>query len=204
MKLTPQQQRAKDNLRRARQAQKTARSQFDAEMEIAWRERSSRVNETFDDAVREAHRLGVPMKQMQEAYGSKDYNTLKKIVDRVTTVHETIVERMLHVDVVAPDRFVIELKNFDDWSDPASTEPGSGAVVYVRDEDGSWLPEVFTDLARAVERELWADSPLRTEVVKHIGDLPLDSDAEDVSDYEDDEVEGSWVDLPTEHHPDIY
>lgn len=183
MKLTPAQQHAKDNLRKARTAQKNARAQFDAEMEIAWRERSARVNATFDDAVREAVRLKLPKKQMQEAYGSKDAATMNKIIERVTAVHVLAVEKAVHVEVVTPAEFVLTLTNFDDWTDPENgTEALSGEVTYERDADGEWMPVEFTDLARAVDRELWINTPLRQVVAQHVplDNLPVVDQTEDI------------------------
>lgn len=195
MKLTPAQQRAKDAIRRAREAQKIARSAFDTEMEIAWRERSAQVNQAVLTSVQEAVRLGIPVRQIGDAYGSKDYNTVRRIIDTVNQMHQKVVETSITVLWLGDnrDRFIIDLRNFNDWTDATNTEPVTGSVVYVRDLTdlmGTWFPEEHTDVSRAVERELWVDSPLRAEVAKHVD---LDSlESVDDTDDEDSELPGMW------------
>ena len=191
MKLTPAQQHAKDALRAARAAQKTARSRFEAEMEIAWRERSASVTQSVLDAVREAVRVGVPKTQIGQAYGSKDYNTIKALIESVkmTTAQADAIAVQVIYDLNYPDSFVVNLKNFDDWTDPANTGPLTGTVPYQRDSAlGDWFTDDRTDVARAVERELWHTSPLRTEVAKVV---PLDTEP-DVEQDEEDEVDPQW------------
>lgn len=185
MKLTPAQQHAKDRLRRAREAQKTARSAFEAEMEIAWRERSAQVNQAVLEAVQEAVRLAVPKTQIGQAYGTKDYNTIKAVIEQVVTKAKAHVQATVRViyDLKYPDQFSVLLHEFNDWTDPDNTDTLTGNAEYWRTETGNWFPEEHTTISRAVERELWRTSPLRTEVEKVV---PLDSVPEVDEDGESD------------------
>lgn len=198
MKLTPAQQRAKDEIRRTRTAQKTARSAFEQEMEIAWRERSGRVTQDVLEAVRTAVHLGVPTRQIGQAYGTTDHNTIKRVIDQVKQEQTRHVLQTIKVHVLSPDRFTIELMDYSDWADEYNHGNLSGSVTYARhdsiDDTGEWLPEEFGSVATAVDRELWRTSPLRTEVAKHVAldSVPVVEQDEDYDDedYDDDDSMG--------------
>jgi hypothetical protein len=102
------------DLRELRDQYRNLRSAFEREMEIEFARRSAVLNDKIDTEVWRLRDSGISIAKIGNLYGSKNYGTIKEILDRRPTNEEKAEENAKAVVTrIADGRYIVSLNGED-------------------------------------------------------------------------------------------